>query len=356
MNMRTWYKKTKDFVLRHEERLGSVAFIIGFILDIFTLGRVDRIFDNLVLISYFFLAAIGIILINFYWGGRIKNNFFERIVLWIPFIIQFAFGGLLSGLVVFYGKSASWFFSWPFMLLLLGIFVGNERFRSRYTRLVFQVTFLYLILFLLLIFYVPMLVGKMGNFVFLMSGVLSLLIIALFLKIIEKGRPTQVRQLVLNISSGIGAVFISLNILYFTNIIPPLPLSLKEIGLYQSVTYSFGEYKFENLSQVSCRFCFRERFYINDNRAFFAYSAIFAPTRLSTKVVHEWSKYSETKGRWEIYASVPYEIKGGRDEGYRGFTMKSNITPGLWRVRVRTMGGQVLGNKTFEVLLDSSPR
>lgn len=348
--MRLWYKKTKDFVLQYEERLATMSFVIGFVLDIFTLGRVDRFFDNLVLISYFLLAMLGIIVINFYWGGKIKYVFFERIVLWLPFIIQFAFGGLLSGLVVFYGKSASWVFSWPFMLLLLVVFVGNERFRSRYTRLAFQITFLYFILFLLLIFYVPMIVGKMGSVVFLSSGILSLLIMVLFLKIIEKGRPLQVRQLFLNISSGIGAVFIGINILYFTNIIPPLPLSLTEIGVYKSVVGSGGEYQFEKVTELNCRFCLRQKIYTTPDLSLFAYSAIFAPTRLSTGVMHEWSKYSETKDRWQVQARVPYAIHGGREDGFRGFTQKSAVGPGLWRVKVKTQSGQVLGSVTFEVM------
>ncbi len=350
--MRLWYKKTKDFVLQYEERLATMSFVIGFVLDIFTLGRVDRFFDNLVLVSYFLLAALGIIVINFYWGGKIKYVFFERIVLWLPFIIQFAFGGLLSGLVVFYGKSASWFFSWPFMFLLLVVFVGNERFRSRYTRLAFQITFLYLILFLLLIFYVPLIVGKMGSLIFLLSGIFSLILIVLFMKIIERGRPLQVRQFIVNISGGIGAVFIILNVFYFTNIIPPLPLSLKEIAVYNSVAGSLGEYRFEEVSRLGCKFCLRKKIYATKDQSLAVYSAIFAPTRLTTGVFHEWSKYSEAKSSWEVRARVPYAIQGGREEGFRGFTQKSAVGPGLWRVRVRTISGQVIGSITFEVLLN----
>lgn len=47
-------------------------------------------------------------------------------------------------------------------------------------------------------------------------------------------------------------------------------------------------------------------------------------------------------------------VTGGRDEGYRAVTKKTNFQPGFWRVQVETMGGQEIGRINFEVVPDPS--
>lgn len=348
--MRQFYSKIKIFVEKHEDRLDTVAFVGGFVFDILTLKMADSLLDNLIVLGYLLIAAVGIITLQFYSGGKLRHNIFERIVLWIPFIIQFSFGGVMSVLVVFYAKSASLISSWPFMLLLIAIFVGNEKFRARYTRLAFQISVLYFLIFLLLIFYVPMIIGQMGSLVFLLSGLLSLTIIALFIKIIEHGRAAHVRHFFSNILIGVGSVYALLNILYFTNIIPPIPLSLREIQVYESVLPNGSGYTALLDPSSDCRFCLRPSVHLPQSSQLFVYSSIFAPTALKTGVIHEWSEYDETSGKWIVRARVPFSIKGGRAEGFRGYTLKSNISRGRWRVKVKTSSGQILGRITFKVL------
>jgi hypothetical protein len=42
-------------------------------------------------------------------------------------------------------------------------------------------------------------------------------------------------------------------------------------------------------------------------------------------------------------------ITGGREEGYRLYSLKQSVTPGLWRVKVMTISGQTLGKINFRV-------
>lgn len=346
--MRRVYEKIKTFIERHEDRLDTVAFVGGFVFDILTLGMADSLLDNVIVLFYILLAGCGILLLHLYSGGKLRHRIFEKVVLWIPFLIQFSFGGVMSVLVVFYGKSASLISSWPFMLLLFAIFVGNEKFRARYTRLAFQISVLYFLLFLLLIFYVPMLIGQMGSLIFLVSGLISLIAIGGFIKLIQLSRPQYVKNFFPNILLGIGIIFIALNIFYFANIIPPIPLSLRDIGVYQSITPRGGGYTAISDQSVQCRFCLRPKIHLPLSGSLSVYSAIFAPTTLRTGVVHEWLE--NVDGKWVTRARVPFSIRGGREEGFRGYTLKSNISPGLWRVKVRTSSGQVLGRITFQVL------
>ena len=50
-------------------------------------------------------------------------------------ITQFALGCLLSGFCVFYIRSASITSSWPFLLAMAAIFIGNEYMRRYHARL-----------------------------------------------------------------------------------------------------------------------------------------------------------------------------------------------------------------------------
>ena len=46
---------------------------------------------------------------------------------------------------------------------------------------------------------------------------------------------------------------------------------------------------------------------------------------------------------------IPIAIAGGRERGYRGYTVKQRVTPGNWRVDVETAEGRVIGRVSFRV-------
>ena len=53
---------------------------------------------------------------------------------------------------------------------------------------------------------------------------------------------------------------------------------------------------------------------------------------------------------------MSFTLSGGRDEGYRGYSLTSNLAPGKWRVRMETERGQVMGRIGFTVeVVDDVP-
>src|SRR3712207_1946369 len=94
-------EKGKRFLERYERHISSAALIGGFIIDSITLKRIDFLFENLVLISYLTIAGISIAFLNFYEGGAVRGRFFEWMHRLLPIVIQFAFGGLFSGFLIF---------------------------------------------------------------------------------------------------------------------------------------------------------------------------------------------------------------------------------------------------------------
>ena len=64
---------------------------------------------------------------------------------------------------------------------------------------------------------------------------------------------------------------------------------------------------------------------------------------------HHWQQYAANREEWLTTDRIGFEITGGRDGGYRGFTYKRNATPGKWRVDVETEEGLLLGRIGFAI-------
>jgi len=72
--------------------------------------------------------------------------------------------------------------------------------------------------------------------------------------------------------------------------------------------------------------------------------------------VHEWQHYNEATKNWNTVYQIKLSIIGGRDGGFRTYSIKTANMPGLWRVEVKTLQGQHIGRIKFEVQnVDTTP-
>lgn len=352
------FETIKIWFEKYERFFSPLAFIVGFTLDSLTLTRIDLWIDNAVLIAYILIAGAGILLTNAYQSGRERFRFLEPYALFLPLPIQYAFGGLFSGFFIFYSRSASLVSSWPFLAFLTFFLLGNEFFRRRYTRLVFQLSIFFIAVFSYSIFALPILFGKMGNTIFLLSGLASLGAIVILITLLSILIQNHIRGRRKILFANIGVIYTLFHIFYFTNIIPPIPLSLKEIGVYHSVIKNgAGEYTL--LAEPAPKHFFFQKyssiFHKSEDESVYVYSAIFAPGELTTKILHRWAYFDKTNDEWITTDNIPFPIIGGRDSGYRGFTVKQNVTAGEWRVDVITERGQLLGRVKFQVVPTKTP-
>jgi hypothetical protein len=349
--MKSLFQKYKEFFKRNERYISGGALLFGFIVDNFTLTRIDLQFDNIVLFTYLVIALLAIVAINFYEEGILKSAFFEKVRFISPLAMQFAFGGLFSGFVIFYSRSASLATSWPFILVLVALLVGNEFFKKKYTRFTFRMSIFFVALFSFLIFYVPVVVKSISAVVFILSGIISIAIMALLVHSLRFFIPARIKKSKNALRWSIGIIFVTINIFYFTNIIPPIPLSLKDVSAHYFVERTAaGDYI--ATSEVEKWYNFltpKETIYISSGDPVYVFSSVFAPTKLNTEISHKWQYYDETSGSWIESDKLGFEIRGGRDGGYRGYTMKSNVPIGLWRVDVVTKRDQLLGRVKFNV-------
>ena len=339
-----------DWYMRY---VSPASLIAGVILDnLFLARRVDLLLTNALLFSYLAIAALAIIVMNLIQTGRWRTP----LLLWafplLPVVAQFAFGGLFSAYFSLYSRSAAISVSWLFVAALVVFMIGNERFAHFYARFSVQMTVYFTVLFSFLIFFLPVVFHRIGTALFLASGAVALAGIALLLFIIFRLMP-ELRVKRTRVARFIAAVYLTLNVFYFIGVIPPLPLALKEAGVYHSVVrQSGGDYALmaETIPWYESFLRYNTAYHAVAGESAYVYSAIFAPSGLSVVVRHEWQHYDETSKQWETTDVVAFPINGGRDGGYRGYSIKGGITEGRWRVNVVTQGGRLIGRVSFEVV------
>ncbi|MDO8564428.1 MAG: DUF2914 domain-containing protein [bacterium] len=352
------FSKIKQFVLQHERRLSVLAFVLGFVWDSLTLTRIDRLFDNLVLLSYLSIAFGSIAVLHAHSTGKLQRDIFKRLAVVLRFLLPFAFGGLFSSFLIFYSQSGPIIASAPFFVILALLFFGNEFFRKHYERFVFQLSIFFVSLFFYVALIVPVLLRRVGDLIFIMSGLLTLLIFRLaflFLRRIAPEETAQSRRVIIPV---VVMIYIAVNFLYFNNMIPPIPLSLEHIGVYHKVErISGGRYdtEFEPPAWYALGRETSSRFHRVAGEQVFVMSSVYAPAKLTTDIIHEWSYYDEEAEAWVTTNLIRFPISGGREEGFRGFSFKESIAPGKWRVDVETPRGQVIGRISFEVIPSETP-
>jgi len=347
-------ERIEQLIHSYERSIAPFTFIAGFIFDTLTLRRVDLWLDQLALLGFLALAGTAILVLNVYEAGRLRVRIADSVIPFVPVVMQFAFGGLFSAFIIFYTKSAAFGKSYLFLLALAVLLVGNERFRKRYQRLTFQLSIFFTALFSYSILVFPIVAGQMGVLVFLAGGLMSIFFLGLSVLALQKLIPRQILESRRAILLSIGGIYVFFHLVYFTNIIPPIPLSLKESGVYHSVMRtSEGGYhvRFEPapwysfFRETNAAYHWKEK----EMEPVYFFSSVFAPTRLATEIFHRWYYYDEGQKEWARYAEVSFPIVGGRDGGYRGYSFVIGVRPGRWRVEVATGRGQVLGRDTFVV-------
>jgi len=341
----------KKKINEYEKYLSPLAVLSGFILDNLTLRRVDLLVENLMIIIYLLLALLSIFVLNFSHAGFLKHKFLKKTDLIFSLLLQFIFGALFSVFFVFYFRSASFVSSWLFLLFLASLLIGNELFREKYKGLSFQLSIFFISLFSYSVILIPLLTKKINSYTFVFSGFFSLFLIGIILFLIRKFFPKRFSLNKKSILLNIFLIYFILNIFYFLNIIPPIPLSLKNSELVHSLKRINGSYfvKYEK----SPFFQFgksKNTFLLKKGEPVYFYTSIFAPTKININIYHKWYFYNKNTGSWVLKSTLSYPLSGGRDNGYRGYSYKKSIQPGKWRVDVTNQKGQVLGTKKFEII------
>src|SRR5581483_775441 len=233
--IKTWYGK-------YERPISSLSLIGGFVFDALTLQRVDRFWENFWVVGHLVIIGTAMVIVHALEKEEGAEANPSKAHFWLVNIIQFFFGGILSTYLVFYFRSSDISVSWPFLAILALAFWANEALKRHYVRLAFQVSLFYLSLISFAIFLVPVLAHQIGAKIFLLSGLVSLIAIALFLLLLRWVAKKEFQASQKWLYASVVGIFALVNILYLTNLIPPIPLSLKDAGVYHSLKRQGGNY------------------------------------------------------------------------------------------------------------------
>ena len=340
-------------VKKYERPLSAVSMVAGFIFDNYYFDRVDHPATQIVLAAYLALAIVSIVLIHFVESDAEPPSLLVKGHPLLVIATQFALGGLWSAFLIFYGRSALAVTSWPFLVMLAAMLIGNEAFRQYHARLAFTLTLLFLAMFSYTIFVVPVFTGTMGRPTFVFSGMLAVgaFVLVLFaLRTVGRERLLKAWRGIVLGSAGVLAV---INLFYFTNVLPPLPLALSYAGVFHSVVKDGDSYRaLAEPRSANDWYGFVGAvpiMRVRTGESLSVYSAVFAPIQLKTNVVHVWRRYDETARMWRTESTVRFPIVGGREGGYRAYSIKSTPASGRWRVDIETAEGLLIGRVPFSV-------
>jgi hypothetical protein len=349
-------KRTFAFIGRHERSLSAVSMVGGFVFDNYAFRRIDLPNTQLVFIGYLALAAVSMLILHVLAERVARGKEWPRWRAILPIATQFALGGLWSAFLIFYSRSAVLTASWPFLMVLLVIFFANEVFKKYHARLAFAAVLFFFALYSYCIVTVPLVTHSVGVFNFLLAGGLALLIFAMLMRLVKGLGPQQWRAARLEVAVGAALVYALVNIFYFTGILPPLPIALSAGGVYHLVAKTGDKYKAVAEPQSwGVKFGAPAVMHVKPGEPLYIYSAVFAPVRLSTNVQHRWQRYDAAHHSWRTVSTVTYPIVGGRDDGYRGYTLSHKVTPGQWRVDVDLPNGHIIGRVRFDVVQANAP-
>lgn len=357
MNASGIFSRALAFAAKNERKLGGLLFALGFLIDLLTFGSFPVETVNYFFLTYLVFAAVSALGAHYFAGAALSPSepWWRR---WLsvifPLAVQYAFGGLLSGFFVFYAANSFLAVSWPFILVLAAIYFGNEYFRMYKHYLVFQATIFFFALYAYAIFGLPLLIGTIGPWTFLGSTLASLAAFAVFIWLLRLVNPRRLKEGMRHVVASVGAVVIVVSASYFSGLIPPIPLAVADSGVYHALERVPGGYRvlreesppWWQLSAPVAR--------VVPGAPLYAYSAVVAPVRFGTTVVHRWERHVSGTG-WIIENRISFPVTGGREGGYRGYSLKTNLAPGKWRVSVETQGGQVIGRIRFDIERANTP-
>lgn len=338
----------KTFFKKYERYLVPGFLIGGFVVDVLTFHYVETRTVFTVLGIYVLLAGIAIFFIHnprlYHRLERSKLIRFLRTA--APLVLQFTFGALLSASLIFYWFSGALSVSWPFILLIAALAGGNEAFREYYLKPIVQLPIYFFTLFSYFTLVFPFIFKSIHPGVFYASGLLSLAIMLAYTRDFSRFNNVKLHQRKY-LTWSIVSIFAAMNVLYVTNVIPPIPLSIRDAGVYHHVQRTGSNYTLlEEEKSFFDRIIPGQTIHVQEGQSVYVFTSIFAPSDLNTTIFHQWEFYDQ--GRWVKRTRPSYHISGGRQEGYRGFSFVT-VEPGRWRVDVETEKGQTMGRVKFTV-------
>lgn len=323
-------------------------FTAGFVFDAFMVRRIDETPILLQQGAYLFIS--GLLLASMV--SRSESRVLKK---WSEPVLHFMLGTLMNAYALFYVKSGSGMSALLFFVVISMLLLVNELPSVRrlgpvvlYGLYSFCLTSYFAYLY-------PVLIGRIRWWMFVLAVATSAVPLTLvgWFHHARTGDRRQVVRHALLPALGVQALLL---VLYAARLIPPVPLSLMEIGIYHDVarqadgsyrvSYETAWYRFWAHDETDFRARVGDRVY--------TFFRVFAPRRFHDEIHVAWLFRQPGRG-WIAAGNVPIAVTGGRENGYAGVSYKQNAPPGDWRVVVSSIDGREIGRRTFTITADADP-
>jgi hypothetical protein len=347
----------RDFYRRYEHWISVAFFVFGFVFDALILHRIDEPAVIIQQAVYLFLCAV---LIGVELVGLAREvappPIIRKVWKYREAFLHFLLGTLLNSYTIFFFKSASALTSFIFIALLVTILILNEFKHFGKAQAQVHVAMFSVCLISYLASLVPILVGFIGHMIFALSMLAAVLVYAALHELLKRYLEARPRLLRTHFIYPFATILIAFLTLYIAQIIPPVPLSVIDMGIYHDVRKQDGDYVLSSTSQSSWM-----RFWQWGDRTFQArpgdsihcFVQVYSPAHFRENLQVRWL-FEEPRLGWVSQDIIPLRVTGGRKEGYRAFTRKDHYHPGKWRVQIETGDGREIGRLTFTVEADLS--
>ena len=330
------------------------TFVAGFLFYFLTMQRIDARTDLAIQLGY--LAGVTALLVLQYreatgrWtaGARLAGAWKYNLE-----ALHFLYGGLLSAYVVLYFRSSTLAAPAVFLGLLVAVMVINEIPMARRAGYPMRLALYGFCVLSFLTYFIPILIGRIDGWVFLLALLSAAAIIWHVTRwLAPVGDARQAARL--RLFAPAGAVLAFIGVLYVLRLIPPVPLSVQFQGIYHEVRRHGAEYTLVYQQPPAWALWRRDSrpFERRDGDRLHYFARVFAPSGFRHRVMIRWELY-EDGGGWRTTDRIPLNVLGGRAEGFRGFAVKANFTPGDWRVTAETEDGRAIATISFRVEQDT---
>src|SRR3989344_1148374 len=290
------------YAQKYERHVGVGTLIFGFIFDTLTLGGPDNLLGAFVLGAYILASAGCIVALSLY--GRNE----KVIPIFLLFFLQFCFGNIAGGLLVLYGQSGTLEGSSLFFVVFGAFVLANEFLRQRYALLSFHIGAWFFLTLAYCALVVPILLKQMGDIIFIGSVLIAsggVVLLFVLRGLVSPRGFIGGKKKVVAVLGTIGALFVGL---YFLNIIPPVPLSLHQIGIFHFVTRVNVAYEglFEEPEWYEFFRMTNKVFTAQGGDRAYCFSSIQALVNFKASIFHRWEVYDEKEGEWRTEQTLSF--------------------------------------------------
>jgi hypothetical protein len=328
-------------------------FLAGFLFDAIMLPDLNDLLARYIGLGYLFSVAFLIMFREWVVSRNTASEFEQKIYSLSTFGISYFSGSALSFIFIYALRSAALSVSWPLFIILFLCIIANESVSTHNFRFAIDLGVLLIATLFYIIFNTPLVLKTQNDTIFGISIIVTIVISLLYVHFLKYFSETATHEAPRSYALSIG-IPMFVGMLYVLNIIPAVPLSLSSGGVYHNVTRNNegGFSGFTELDNDKIFAKYRTSIYhltpIDTGVYFF--SSVNAPAELTAPISHVWEYQDEKTLKWTPVETVSFDLSGGREEGYRAYSKKENITEGLWRVTVKVDTKRIVGRVTFRVI------